>query len=144
MLSVLLLLSSIAWLIQLRTVDTHPLPPQQCPDYSSFSQQRHPDNLSAGIHQLPYQRPAEECRTFRSQEVEDTITRLRTKMKDPDLFRLFENTYPNTLDTAVKWKGFALADDGGSYTDEDLAFIITGDMFVSTNPLLQLVSNQPQ
>jgi hypothetical protein len=37
-------------------------------------------------------------------------------MKDPDLARLFENTFPSTLDTTVKYFD----------PDLDLAFIITG------------------
>ena len=64
-----------------------------------------------------------ECRTFTSQGVEDTITRMKTTIKDPDLYRLFENAYPNTLDTAIKWKGYA-ADNA----EEELTFIITGDI----------------
>ena len=71
-----------------------------------------------------------DCRTFYSEEVEEAIERLRPKIADPDLFRLFENAFPNTLDTAVKWKGFAWKDgEKGVETDEDLAFVITGDMY---------------
>ena len=66
--------------------------------------------------------------------MEEAIERLKTKIADPDLFRLFENAFPNTLDTMVKWKGFAWKNetdgDAGGFTDEDLAFVITGDMFV--------------
>ena len=47
------------------------------------------------------------CRTYYSHEVEDAIERLKPTIKDPDLFQLFENAFPNTLDTAVRWKGFA-------------------------------------
>lgn len=98
----------------------------ECPDYSDYSMERH-GPVSAGRLQLPMQRPFERCRTFISQEVEDVLS--RTEIPDPDLARLFENTYPNTLDTAVRWKGFAQLKYGGSdLGTEDLAFIITGDM----------------
>ena len=70
-----------------------------------------------------------ECRTYHSQEVEDAIEHMHSKIQDPDLYRLFENAFPNTLDTAVKWKGFAWNNETeGEETDEDLAFVITGDM----------------
>jgi meiotically up-regulated gene 157 (Mug157) protein len=26
---------------------------------------------------------------------------------DPDLFHLFQNTWPNTVDTTIKWRGVA-------------------------------------
>src|ERR1700753_2657418 len=94
---------------------------RSCPDYSSWSQDPHPP-FSPGRYNLSYQRPEAGCRTFVSQEVEAAIQRMRGVIKDPDLFRLFENSYPNTLDTAIRWKG-VLKD-----TDEDLTFIITGDI----------------
>ena len=96
---------------------------QGCPDYSDYSQQYHPP-FSSGRYNLSYQRPDPACRTFTSAIVENTIQQLNATIADPDLFRLFENSYPNTLDTAVKWKGYA---DG---SDEELTFLITGDMLV--------------
>lgn len=96
----------------------------QCPDYSDHSTQYHRP-YSSGRYNLSYQRPEPACRTFNSSLVEDTITSMQSVIKDPDLFRLFENSYPNSLDTAVKWKGYA---DNG--TDEELTFLITGDMYV--------------
>jgi len=93
----------------------------QCPDYSTFSQEFHPPS-SGGIYNLSYMRPDPSCRTFTSQVVENTITNLSSVIKDPDLYRLFVNSYPNTLDTAVKWNGYA------NGTDEELTFLITGDI----------------
>ncbi|KAF9535083.1 Six-hairpin glycosidase-like protein [Crepidotus variabilis] len=87
----------------------------QCPDYTSYSQSPH-DPKSTGPLQLPYMRPSPECRTFNSSAVEQVITDMKNLLKDPDLARLFENTFPNTLDTTVKYYN----------KDQNLAFIITG------------------
>ena len=95
---------------------------QRCPSYSSYSRQRH-GPFSTGAYQLPYQRPAPACRTFNSSAVEGAIHRMQSLIKDPDLFRLFENSFPNTLDTTIAWKGFA-----ANNSEEDLCFIITGDI----------------
>ena len=136
----------VPFLILLRVLQTKvyaaAIPPQDpliheapCPNYATYSQTRHENDLSPGRYHLPFQRPSKECRTYHSEEVEDAIVRMKAKIHDPDLYRLFENAFPNTLDTAVKWKGFAWAnettDEGiGEETDEDLAFVITGDMYV--------------
>lgn len=79
-------------------------------------------------------RPKEACKTFSSASVERVILDITNKMKDKDLARflygvailmcifsyslsrLFENTFPNTLDTTIKW-----------YND-DLTFVVTGDI----------------
>ncbi|KAI1773153.1 glycoside hydrolase family 125 protein [Hypoxylon cercidicola] len=95
---------------------------QSCPGYSSFSQSRNPP-LSTGAYKLAYQRPAPECRTFNSSLVEDAIAQVKEDIYDPDLSRLFENTFPNTLDTAIKWRGVA-----ANNTEEELTFVITGDI----------------
>ncbi|PHH49840.1 Meiotically up-regulated protein 157 [Ceratocystis fimbriata CBS 114723] len=95
---------------------------QGCPHYTSYSSKAHLPK-SQGKLGLGFQRPEAQCRTFVSKEVEKEIDRIRQVMTDPDLFRLFENTFPSTIDTCVKWMGVS-ADN----PDEELAFIITGDI----------------
>jgi meiotically up-regulated gene 157 (Mug157) protein len=52
---------------------------------------------------LPYQRPSKHCRTFESESVEKVISDMTANMVDKDLARIFENAFPNTLDTTVRW-----------------------------------------
>lgn len=99
---------------------------QTCPDYADYAAAPHAP-FSDGTYNLSYQRPVASCRTFTSLAVESTIARLNSTITDPDLSRLFENSFPNTLDTAIKWKGYA-ADNA----DEELTFVITGDMYTAT------------
>ena len=133
--AVVLLLLSILSLASHQSLSyAAPTTNDPCPPYEAFSKSRSNKHLSQGRHQLPLQRPAERCRKFPSPALEKTIVRLRDKVADPDLFRLFQNSYPNTLDTAVLWTGFAARDtsapESSDVSDEDLAFVITGDMYV--------------
>ncbi|KAI2466186.1 glycoside hydrolase family 125 protein [Annulohypoxylon bovei var. microspora] len=93
-----------------------------CPKYSSYSLSRNPP-LTSGAYKLAYQRPSPECRTFNSSLIEEAINRTKDAIYDEDLSRLFENTFPNTLDTAIKWRGVA-----ANNSEEELAFVITGDI----------------
>jgi hypothetical protein len=96
-----------------------------CPsDYTTYASVPHAP-FSTGRYNLSSMRPDPACRTFVLSEVEETISRLQRVIADPDLFRLFENSWPNTLDTTIKWTGFA-----SGTTDEELSFVITGDMSV--------------
>ena len=100
---------------------------------------------------LPYQRPSIHCRTFTSPLVEKVIEEVTAKMVDKDLARLFENAFPNTLDTTVRWhvdgsrkhtelKARGSRDDGKWQGAQ--SFVVTGDINAewlrdSTNQLLQ-------
>jgi meiotically up-regulated gene 157 (Mug157) protein len=68
---------------------------------------------------LPTRRPPTENRTFRSGVVESAITEASHRIGDPTLAWLFENAFPNTLDTTVTF------DDSGNAPD---TFIVTGDI----------------
>ncbi|KAL8761179.1 MAG: hypothetical protein Q9184_002669 [Pyrenodesmia sp. 2 TL-2023] len=124
-----------------------------CPDYRHYSMVPHRP-LSSGPLSLPYQRPSPHCRSFSSPAVEKAIEDLISQMKDKDLARIFENAFPNTLDTTVRWhvdgksmksrKRKANDDDDG-YWDGPQSFIVTGDINAewlrdSTNQLAQYQS----
>lgn len=64
-------------------------------------------------------RPLVGNRTFTSLEVEKTITEVKSKIQDKELAWIYENCYPNTLDTTVDFEII----DGKPDT-----FIITGDI----------------
>ncbi|KAH6660971.1 hypothetical protein BKA67DRAFT_549776 [Truncatella angustata] len=133
---------------------------EACPDYTQYSAfSHHP--LSDGPLQLPFQRPARQCRTFHSDAIEKVIEDVTSRMIDPDLARLFENAFPSTTDTTVKFHtdGTSSRKQNNKKKDEydDLkwegphSFIITGDIIAewlrdSTNqltPYLPLANKDP-
>ena len=94
---------------------------------------------------LPYQRPSKACRTFESPLVEEVIEELTSRMVDKDLARLFENAFPNTLDTTVRWHVDGTEPrkkySNGKWEGPQ-SFIVTGDINAewlrdSTNQLAQ-------
>ncbi len=68
---------------------------------------------------FPSNRPALADRTFTSEAVEDTILAVKKGIKNPELSWMFENCFPNTLDTTVDYELIDGKPD---------AFIITGDI----------------
>ena len=108
---------------------------EACPDYKDYSARRHPP-FTTGYYRVPYQRPAPECRLFKSDTVEKKIREITGKMVDVDLARMFENCFPNTLDTTVRWH---LDSEDPQQVQ---SFIVTGDINAqwlrdSTNQLTQ-------
>ncbi|KAH8841309.1 hypothetical protein MCOR34_006922 [Pyricularia oryzae] len=120
--------------------------PPSCLKFEDLLSSR-PGPYSNGKRKFPLVRPPPECRTFRLPSLESLLERMKGVIKDPDLYRLFENNYPNTLDTMIKWKGYArepaaptaMADGDqeqqpevgaqlGPETDEELTYVITGDI----------------
>ncbi|KFG78103.1 hypothetical protein MANI_016542 [Metarhizium anisopliae] len=96
--------------------------PSDCPAYDNYAAQRHPP-YSGGKWKYPYQRPETRCRSYEVPEVEMTLKKAKGMIKDGDLYRLFLNTWPNTVDTTILWHGRALDN-----ADEELAFVTTGDI----------------
>lgn len=64
-------------------------------------------------------RPLPASRNFTSSAVEETIKTIKSKIADPELAWLFENCFPNTLDTTV-----TLTETNGKPD----TFVITGDI----------------
>src|ERR1017187_9773309 len=64
-------------------------------------------------------RPSPSERKFTSKAVEDVILKLKKKIADPELSWIFENCFPNTLDTTVDFEIL----NGNPDT-----YVITGDI----------------
>lgn len=67
----------------------------------------------------PSMRPPLEARKFTSKALEDQIREIKATIPDEELGWLFENCYPNTLDTTV---------DYGELDGKPDTFVITGDI----------------
>jgi uncharacterized protein len=65
------------------------------------------------------QRPPIDQRKFTSPAVEKLIREVKAMIADPELAWMFENCYPNTLDTTVRM---------GTVNGKPDVFVITGDI----------------
>ncbi|ERT00823.1 hypothetical protein HMPREF1624_02056 [Sporothrix schenckii ATCC 58251] len=137
-------------------IDQSVLELNACPDYVLYSTYPHRP-LTKGPLALPFQRPHKNCRTFHSNAIESVISDVTSRMKDVDMARLFENAFPSTTDTTVKFhtngtdgkvseavRAKIKAASGGAYDDGKWegaqSFVITGDIIAewlrdSTNQL---------
>ena len=75
--------------------------------------------VASRSRQYDSRRPPPPDRRFSSPAVERTIARVRHAIADPELAWLFENCFPNTLDTTV---------DVGTLDGKPDTFVITGDI----------------
>jgi meiotically up-regulated gene 157 (Mug157) protein len=71
------------------------------------------------VGDLPHGRPAKAERHFTSTAVEALIPRLQARMADKQIATIFENCYPNTLDTTVF---------PGTFEGKPDTYIVTGDI----------------
>jgi uncharacterized protein len=117
------------------STETSPSPtstlPAHCANFGRHMFSK-PGPESDGKRKFPYMRPPPECRTFHLPAMESLLAKMKAEIKDPDLYRLFENSFPNTLDTMVKWRGYANKTDldtgNSTVTDQELTYVITGDI----------------
>jgi uncharacterized protein len=78
-----------------------------------------PFRLAAATPSFESKRPPVSTRKFTSPAVEAAVAKVKNGIADPELAWMFENCYPNTLDTTVEYR---LA---GDIPD---TFVITGDI----------------
>ncbi len=71
------------------------------------------------VLQYKSKRPSKSKRAFTSNAIENIIARVKPKIKDQKLAWMFENCFPNTLDTTVKYSKINGKHD---------TFVITGDI----------------
>ena len=92
---------------------------------------------------FPSKRPAPGDRKFTSPAIEAEIARVKAKIADPELAWMFENCYPNTLDTTV---------DVGTVDGKPDTFVLTGDIHAmwlrdssaQVQPYIHLVGRDPK
>lgn len=77
------------------------------------------ESASAAAGSFASRRPAPADRKFHSQGVEAQLALVKRRIGDPELAWLFENCYPNTLDTTVEM---------GSFEGRPDTAVITGDI----------------
>ncbi|MDR0960956.1 MAG: glycoside hydrolase family 125 protein [Mediterranea sp.] len=87
-------------------------------------------------------RPDKSNRLFRSEAVERKIAEVKQMLKNPYLAWMFENCYPNTLDTTVHYRKLDGEDDTFVYTG-DIHAMWLRDSAAQVWPYVQLANQDP-
>lgn len=105
------------------------------------------DNTNVSVAVVPNynktNRPAAKDRSFKSQIVESEIVRVKGLLKNPKLAWMFENCFPNTLDTTVRPRIIDGKDDTVVYTG-DIHAMWLRDSSGQVWPYVQLANKDPK
>lgn len=88
-------------------------------------------------------RPQKSDRLFTSKAVENEIARVTKMLKNPKLAWMFENCFPNTLDTTVRYRKTDGKDDTVVYTG-DIHAMWLRDSGAQVWPYVQLANSDPE
>lgn len=88
-------------------------------------------------------RPPVDQRLFKSKAVESEIVRIKKMIKNPKLAWMFENCFPNTLDTTVRYRKTNGKDDTVVYTG-DIQAMWLRDSGAQVWPYVQLANSDPE
>lgn len=99
-----------------------------------------PDNTFVVVNdKYKSQRPVKKDRLFESVAVEKEIVRVKALLKNPKLAWMFENCYPNTLDTTVRFEKKDGKPDTSVYTG-DIHAMWLRDSGAQVYPYIQLAN----
>ncbi len=88
-------------------------------------------------------RPPVDQRLFKSKAVESEIVRIKKMIENPKLAWMFENCFPNTLDTTVRYRKTNGKDDTVVYTG-DIHAMWLRDSGAQVWPYVQLANSDPE
>ncbi len=106
--------------------------------YSGF-----PVAVRDGVTAFVTKRPAIKDRLFRSQAVDKRIEEVKKMLKNPYLAWMFENCFPNTLDTTVHYSTINGTDDTFVYTG-DIHAMWLRDSGAQVFPYVEFANEDPQ
>ncbi len=98
------------------------------------------DNTVVISNKYISQRPALKDRLFKSTAIEKEIVRIKALLKNPKLAWMFENCYPNTLDTTVRFEKKDGKPDTSVYTG-DIHAMWLRDSGAQVYPYIQLAND---
>lgn len=101
------------------------------------------DNTVVSAPKYKSQRPAKSERLFESKAVDSEIARVQKQLTNAKLAWMFENCFPNTLDTTVRFEMKDGKPDTSVYTG-DIHAMWLRDSGAQVYPYIQLANSDPQ